>query len=68
MEKVFIVVERVAYEGDTVMRVFVNYKDAVAYADELTAALELPLDIDYDVFERRYTNCLNSIQEHTPNL
>jgi hypothetical protein len=52
MEKVFIVVERVAYEGDTVMRVFVNYKDAVAYADELTAALELPLDIDYDVFER----------------
>ena len=41
--KVFIVVERVAYEGDTVMRVFANYKDAVAYADELTAALELPL-------------------------
>jgi hypothetical protein len=52
MTKVFIVVEKVAYEGDTVMRVFANYKDAVAYADELTAALELPLDIDYDVFER----------------
>ena len=52
MTKVFIVVEKVAYEGDTVMRVFANYRDAVAYADELTAALELPLDIDYDVFER----------------
>jgi hypothetical protein len=52
MEKVFIVVERVAYEGDAVMRVFAKYADAVAYADELTAALELPLDIEYDVMER----------------
>jgi hypothetical protein len=52
MTKVFIVVERIAYEGDTVMRVFANYKDAVAYADELTAELDLPLDIDYDVLER----------------
>jgi len=52
MDKVFIVIERVAYEGDTVMRVFANYKEAVAYADELTAALELSLDIDYDVLER----------------
>jgi hypothetical protein len=52
MEKVFIVVEKVAYEGDTVMRVFGKYADAVAYADELTAALELPLDIEYDVMER----------------
>jgi hypothetical protein len=52
MEKVFIVVERIAYEGDAVMRVFGKYADAVAYADELTAALELPLDIDYDVLER----------------
>ena len=52
MEKVFIVVERIAYEGDTVMRVFSKYDDAVAYADELTEALEIPLDIDYDVFER----------------
>lgn len=50
--KVFIVVEKVAYEGDTVMRVFSKYDDAVAYADELTAELKLPLDIDYDVFER----------------
>jgi hypothetical protein len=52
MEKVFIVVERIAYEGDTVMRVFAKYADAVAYADELTAELDLPLDIDYDVLER----------------
>ena len=52
MDKVFIVVERLAYEGDTVMRVFANYSDAVAYADELTAEQKLPLDIDYDVFER----------------
>lgn len=52
MEKVFIVVERIAYEGDAVMRVFAKYGDAVAYADELTAELNLPLDIDYDVFER----------------
>ena len=52
MDKVFIVVEKVAYEGDTVMRVFAKYDDAVAYADELTAELKLPLDIDYDVFER----------------
>jgi hypothetical protein len=53
MNKVFIVVRRVAYEGDTVMRVFANYKDAVAYADELTAEESLQADyIDYDVFER----------------
>jgi hypothetical protein len=52
MEKVFIVVQRIAYEGDTVMRVFAKYGDAVAYADELTAAESLPLNIDYDVFER----------------
>lgn len=52
MNKVFIVVEKVAYEGDTVIRVFGKYADAVAYADELTAKLHLPLDIDYDVCER----------------
>ena len=39
-------------EGDTVLRVFGAYKDAVTYADELTAEQKLPLDIDYDVFER----------------
>ena len=52
MTKVFIVVRKVAYEGDTIERVFATYNDAVKYADELTAALDLPLDIDYDVFER----------------
>ena len=55
MTKVFIVVQRIAYEGDTVMRVFGNYKDAIAYADELTAE-EIAADFicrnDYDVFER----------------
>ena len=53
LEKVFIVVQRVAYEGDTVMRVFANYKNAVKYADELLAAETLQADfIEYDVFER----------------
>lgn len=55
LEKVFIVVERTPYEGDTVMRVFANYKDAVKYADELTAEETLRTGggfIDYDVFER----------------
>ena len=52
MTKVFIVVRKVAYEGDTIERVFATYKDAVKYADELAAELDLPLDIDYDVFER----------------
>ena len=52
MTKVFIVVRKVAYEGDTIERVFATYKDAVKYADELTAALDLPLSIDYDVCER----------------
>jgi hypothetical protein len=52
MTKVFIVVRKVAYEGDTIERVFATYNDAVKYADELTAALDLPLDIDYDVYER----------------
>ena len=52
LEKVFIVVRKVAYEGDTIERVFANYKNAVKYADELTAELDLPLSIDYDVCER----------------
>lgn len=52
LEKVFIVVEKIAYEGDTIMRVFANYKNAVKYADELAAAVELPLNIEYDVCER----------------
>ncbi len=55
LEKVFIVVEKIAYEGDTVMRVFANYKNAVKYVDELTAADALRTGggfVEYDVFER----------------
>ena len=55
MNKVFIVVQKIAYEGDTVMRVFGKYADAVAYADELTADDELRVGggfVDYDVCER----------------
>lgn len=49
MTKVFIVVECVPYEGDTVLRVFTKYEDAIAYGHELYAegALE-----EFDVFER----------------
>lgn len=50
MTKVFIVVEvNTAYEGDTVLRVFTKYDDAIAYGHELYAegALE-----EFDVFER----------------
>ncbi len=52
MNKVFIVVQRIAYEGDTVLRVFANYKDAVTYADELTMSIDAGMAsaIDYDVF------------------
>lgn len=54
MTKVFIVVERRAYDGDTIMRVFANYPDAVKYADELTLSIDAELKrmIDYDVCER----------------
>ena len=53
LEKVFIVVRKIAYEGDTIMRVFAKYDDAVKYADELTAEdAELAGFIDYDVCER----------------
>ena len=52
MDKVFIVVERIAYEGDTVLRVFGAYKDAVAYADEMEKENIAPGMIDYDVYER----------------
>ena len=56
LEKVFIVVQRIPYEGDTVMRVFANYKNAIKYADELTAEDALRAGpggfIEYDVFER----------------
>lgn len=49
--KVFIVVERVEYEGDTVLRVFGNYKMAIKYADELEAK-SVSSVFSYDVFER----------------
>ncbi len=55
LEKVFIVVEKIAYEGailNAVLRVFANYKNAVRYADELAAENTLNLDIEYDVCER----------------
>ena len=52
MNKVFIVVERRAYDGDTVLRVFANFKEAVAYADELTATQDGKMEILYDVLER----------------
>ena len=55
MEKVFIVVRKVEYEGDTVLRVFANHKDAIAYADELDAELEtdsLLTIFSHDVYER----------------
>ena len=51
MNKVFIVVEKIAYEGECIMRVFGKYADAVAYSDELTAVLGGGL-LEYDVFER----------------
>ena len=52
LEKVFIVVKSIAYEGDTVMRVFANYKNAVKYAEELAAADTSNGYFEYDVFER----------------
>jgi hypothetical protein len=51
MEKVFIVVEKRAYEGYTVLRVYDNFKGATEYADELTLNNDVP-SIDFDVFER----------------
>ena len=55
MEKVFIVVEKIPYEGECIIRVFGKYADAIAYADELTAKDELRVGggfVDYDVCER----------------
>ena len=55
MEKVFIVVEKIPYEGECIIRVFGKYADAVTYADELTAEDELRVGggfVDYDVCER----------------
>jgi hypothetical protein len=51
MSKAFIVVEKVAYEGYVILRVYDNYKGAVEYADEL-ALNNSCANVDYDVFER----------------
>jgi hypothetical protein len=51
MSKVFIVVERIEYEGETILRVYDNYKGAVEYADELTLNNDVAA-IEYDVVER----------------
>ena len=48
MNKVFIVVECTPYEGDTVLRVFAKYADAVSYAFDLTVDTKGT----YDIFER----------------
>ena len=49
MNKVFIVVEFERYEGDTILRVFSKYDDAVAYGEALVA--EGSID-EFDVYER----------------
>ena len=49
MSKVFIVVECIPYEGDTVLRVFSKYNDAVAYGESLVFDGTIE---EFDVFER----------------
>ena len=49
MDKVFVVVECVPYEGDTVLRVFSKYDDAIAYGHDLYADGTIE---EFDVFER----------------
>ena len=49
MDKVFIVVECVPYEGDTVLRVFNKYDDAIAYGHDLYADGTIE---EFDVYER----------------
>ena len=49
MNKVYIAVEPIPYEGDTVLRVFAKYEDALAYGEELL--LEGAID-DFDIYER----------------
>jgi hypothetical protein len=51
MSKAFIVVEKIAYEGYVILRVYDNYKGAVEYADELTLNNDISA-IEYDVVER----------------
>jgi hypothetical protein len=49
MNKVYIVVEPIPYEGDTVLRVFSNYDAALVYGEELL--LEGAIE-DFDIYER----------------
>jgi len=49
MNKVFIVVEVIPYEGDTVLRVFADYKDAIVYGEQL---VEDEVIDEFDVYER----------------
>lgn len=49
MNKVFVVVECVPYEGDTVLRVFNKYDDAIAYGHDLYADGVIQ---EFDVYER----------------
>ena len=49
MNKVYIVVEPIPYEGDIVLRVFSNYDDALVYGEDLI--LEGTID-DFDIYER----------------
>ena len=49
MSKVFIVVEPIPFEGDTIFRVFSNKQDAVAYGEELVAQDTI---VEFDVYER----------------
>ena len=49
MTKVFIVVECIMYEGDTVLRVFSKYDDAIAYGHDLYADGTIE---EFDVYER----------------
>jgi len=49
MNKVFIVVEVIPYEGDTVLRVFADREAAIAYGEQL---VEDGVIEEFDVYER----------------
>jgi hypothetical protein len=49
MNKVFIVVEVIPYEGDTVLRVFADYDSALYYGEQL---VEDGVIDEFDIYER----------------
>ena len=49
MNKVFIVVEPIPYEGDTVLRVFSTYEAALGYGEQLVEDGTIE---EFDVYER----------------